>query len=97
MCIGIPGQVIALANDSPGNAWVDVCGVKRQVNVRLVCADVAAMAALPGQWILVHVGFAMSLLDEHEARETLAALQAMGEVEPDVGYFLRGGEADAIR
>lgn len=97
MCIGIPGQVIALDDASPGNAWVDVCGVKRRVNVRLVCADAQAMAALPGQWILVHVGFAMSLLDEGEARETLAALEAMGEVEPDVGYFLHGGETDALR
>jgi len=97
MCIGIPGQVVELENDSYGNAWVDVCGVKRRVNIRLVCADDAAMTALPGQWVLVHVGFAMSLLDEDEARETLEALQAMGEVEPDVGYFLRGGVTDAIR
>ncbi|XBS70718.1 HypC/HybG/HupF family hydrogenase formation chaperone [Acerihabitans sp. KWT182] len=97
MCIGIPGQVVELVNDGCGNAWVDVCGVRRRVNIRLVCADDAAMAALPGQWVLVHVGFAMSLLNEAEARETLAALQAMGEVEADVGYFLRGGEADAVR
>ncbi len=97
MCIGIPGQVIALDETGPGNAWVDVCGVRRRVNVRLVCADDAAMAALPGQWVLVHVGFAMSLLDEGEARETLEALRQMGEVEPDVGLFLRGGEAHAVR
>lgn len=97
MCIGIPGQVVALDEQSPGNAWVDVCGVKRRVNVRLVCADESAMAALPGQWILVHVGFAMSLLDEGEARETLEALKAMGEVEPDVDAFLRVGAADALR
>jgi hydrogenase expression/formation protein HypC len=97
MCIGIPGQVVELDSDSPGNAWVDVCGVKRRVNIRLVCADDAAQAALPGQWVLVHVGFAMSLLDEAEAQETLAALQAMGEVEPDVGYFLNGGMTNAVR
>lgn len=97
MCIGIPGQVTALDDTSPGNAWVDVCGIKRRVNVRLVCADPAAMAALPGQWVLVHVGFAMSLLDEGEALETLAALRQMGEVEPDVGYFMQGGMPDAVR
>jgi len=97
MCIGIPGQVITLDENGPGNAWVDVCGVKRRVNVRLVCADDAAMAALPGQWVLVHVGFAMSLLDEGEARETLEALRQMGEVEPDVGFFLQGGADYAVR
>ncbi|MEA9391351.1 HypC/HybG/HupF family hydrogenase formation chaperone [Acerihabitans sp. TG2] len=97
MCIGIPGQVITLDETSPGNAWVDVCGVKRRVNVRLVCADAAAMTALPGQWVLVHVGFAMSLLDESEAKETLDALRQMGEMEPDVGLFLQGGESHAVR
>ena len=97
MCIGIPGRVAALDTESFGNAWVDVCGVKRRINIRLVCADEAAMAALPGQWVLVHVGFAMSLLNEEEARETLEALQAMGEVEPDVVDFLRGERSDAVR
>ncbi|TKI05374.1 HypC/HybG/HupF family hydrogenase formation chaperone [Martelella alba] len=95
MCIGIPGRVLALDNEHDGDAWVDVCGVRRRVNIRLVCADKDAMAALPGQWVLVHVGFAMSLLDEAQARETLAALQAMEEVEHDVGAFLRGG-GDAL-
>ena len=45
-----------------------------------------------GQWVLVHVGFAMSILDEAEAKDTLDALMAMQEVEEDVGYFLRNGE-----
>lgn len=88
MCIGIPGQVVALDDIQPGTAWVDVCGVRRSVNIMLVAADEQASAALIGHWVLVHVGFAMSRLDEDEALETLQLLQEMGEVESDVGEFL---------
>lgn len=84
MCIGIPGQIVARLAD--GNAKVDVCGVQREVNLTLV-GDAAV-----GQWVLVHVGFAMSIIDEVEARDTLDALQNMFELEPDVGALLYGEE-----
>lgn len=90
MCIGIPGKVVALDVNQPQQAWVDVCGVQRAVNIALVCQDGEAPEALIGCWVLVHVGFAMSRLDEQEAQETLSALQAMGEVENDVALFLAG-------
>ncbi|WP_413734018.1 hydrogenase maturation factor HybG [Sodalis sp. RH21] len=82
MCIGIPGKIVEVGEDIHQLAWVDVCGVRRQINIALVCED--APAQLLGQWVLVHVGFAMSLLDEHEARDTLAALQHMRAVGMDV-------------
>lgn len=82
MCIGIPGQIVERLDD--GSAKVDVCGVQRDVNLTLV-GDAAV-----GQWVLVHVGFAMSIIDEAEARDTLDALQNMFEVEPDVGALLYG-------
>ncbi|WP_392431587.1 HypC/HybG/HupF family hydrogenase formation chaperone [Yersinia sp. HM-2024] len=88
MCIGIPGQIIVLDDTQPGTAWVDVCGVRRSVNIMLVAADEQTSAGLIGHWVLVHVGFAMSRLDEDEALETLQLLQEMGEVESDVGAFL---------
>ncbi len=75
MCIGIPGKVIAVGEDIHQPAWVDVSGVRRSVNIALVCED--SPQRLIGQWVLIHVGFAMSLLDEDEARETLTALQGM--------------------
>lgn len=80
MCIGIPGQIVELLADGSGK--VDVCGVQRDVNLALV-GDVGI-----GQWVLVHVGFAMSIINEEEARDTLDALQNMFEVEPDVGALL---------
>lgn len=88
MCLGIPGKVIALAESAQDTAWVDVCGVKREVNVALV-TDGIDTASLIGSWVLVHVGFAMSRLDEQEALETLVALRQMEEVEHDVTIFLK--------
>ncbi|MGL5386790.1 MAG: HypC/HybG/HupF family hydrogenase formation chaperone [Serratia sp. (in: enterobacteria)] len=98
MCIGIPGKVVALVDNQPQHAWVDVCGVQREVNIALVCQDEGAPEVLIGSWVLIHVGFAMSRLDEQEAQETLSALQAMGEVEQDVALFLAGeGNAQGQR
>ena len=88
MCLGIPGKVIALAESAHDTAWVDVCGVRREVNIALV-ADGVDVDTLIGSWVLVHVGFAMSRLDEQEAMATLEALRQMEEVEHDVTIFLR--------
>ncbi|WP_342323586.1 hydrogenase maturation factor HybG [Kosakonia sp. BYX6] len=73
MCIGVPGQVVAVGEDFHQLAQVDVCGVKREVNIALVCEG--HPRELVGQWVLVHVGFAMSVIDEEEARATLEALR----------------------
>jgi len=78
MCIGIPGKIIEVGEDIQQMAWVDVCGVRRAINIALVCEGSPSL--LVGQWVLVHVGFAMSLLDEAEAQETLAALRHMRAV-----------------
>ena len=89
MCIGIPGQICAI----DGNlAKVEVCGIQREVDLTLVgSVDEQGQPRL-GQWVLVHVGFAMSIINEAEARDTLEALQNMFEVEPDVGALLSGAE-----
>ena len=89
MCIGIPGQICAI----DGNlAKVEVCGIQREVDLTLVgSVDEQGQPRL-GQWVLVHVGFAMSIINEAEARDTLEALQNMFEVEPNVGALLYGEE-----
>ena len=79
MCLGIPGQVVELVDDTFSLAKVDVSGVKRNVNVSLVASEGIA----PGDWVLIHVGFAMSKIDEQEARETLQLLQQMGTIYTD--------------
>jgi hydrogenase expression/formation protein HypC len=72
MCLAIPGQVVEFVDEANHLARVEVAGVRRNVNVGLL-DDVA-----PGDWVLIHVGFALSRIDEHEAEATYALLRAMG-------------------
>jgi hydrogenase expression/formation protein HypC len=72
VCLAIPGQIIGFVDEPNGLARVDVAGVKRTINVGLL-DDIA-----DGDWVLVHVGFAISRVDEGEARETLELLEGMG-------------------
>jgi len=76
MCLAIPGQVVELVDDANQIATVDVVGVRRNINVSLL-ADEDGGAQI-GDWVLIHVGFALSKVDEEEARATLALLQQMG-------------------
>ena len=76
MCLAIPGRVIEVVDEANRLALVDVAGVRRTVNIGLLDAD--GTSARPGDWVLIHVGFALSLVDEEEAAATLALLQGMG-------------------
>lgn len=89
MCIGVPGQICAIDGLQ---AKVDVCGIQRDVDLTLVGSHDEHGQLRLGQWVLVHVGFAMSVINEAEALDTLAALQNMFDVEPDVGALLYGEE-----
>lgn len=75
MCLGIPGQIIEYVDEANDIVKVNVSGVKRNINVGLVRPDGIG----PGDWVLIHVGFAMSKIDEHEAQETLRLLRELGE------------------
>ncbi|HEX5801202.1 MAG TPA: HypC/HybG/HupF family hydrogenase formation chaperone [Gaiellaceae bacterium] len=77
MCLAIPGQVLELVDEENRLARIDVAGVVRTVNVALL--DLDGDAAAPGDWVLIHVGFALSKVDEEEAAATLRLLQGMGE------------------
>jgi hydrogenase expression/formation protein HypC len=77
MCLAIPGQVLELVDEPNRIAKVDVAGVVRNVNIGLL--DEASGSARPGDWVLIHVGFAMSKVDEEEARATLELLQRLGD------------------
>lgn len=88
MCIGIPGQIVELDPANPENAWAEVSGVRREVNIALVRKE--DDKDLIGSWVLIHVGFALSRMEEDEAKDVLAGLQEMGEVEEDAALFLAG-------
>lgn len=79
MCLGIPGQVVAIADADTHLGVVDVGGVRRSTSLVMVRREGEPIDALVGSWVLIHVGFAMSRIDELEARRTLALLQEMGE------------------
>ena len=77
MCLAIPGRVMEFVDESNRLAMVDVAGVQRTINVGLVDED--DRPAQVGDWVLIHVGFALSRIDEEEAQATLSLLQGMGE------------------
>jgi hydrogenase expression/formation protein HypC len=76
MCLAIPGQVVELVDAANQIAKVDVVGVRRNINVSLLADEDGG--AEPGDWVLIHVGFALSKVDEEEAQATLRLLEAMG-------------------
>ena len=75
MCLGIPGEVIGFLPDQPDLARVDVSGVRRVINVGLLSDEPPA----PGDWVLIHVGFALSKIDEDEVRAALEFLEGIGQ------------------
>ena len=75
MCLGIPGQVVEITDAAGRLAKVDVNGVQRTISIRLLDGQPLE----PGDWVLVHVGFAMARIDQHEADLTLAAVKQMGQ------------------
>ena len=90
MCLGIPGQLQEISESNPHLARVEVSGVTRIVNVGLLEDE----QLIPGDWVLIHVGFAMSKIDEEEAQLALASLQMMGAAYTDeVQALLSSGSA----
>ncbi|RYH10810.1 HypC/HybG/HupF family hydrogenase formation chaperone [Tropicimonas sp. IMCC6043] len=83
MCLGIPGRIVEISDPTRKLATIDVAGVRREVNVMCIEGD-APLDTLVGAWVLIHVGFAMSRIDEEEARATLDILAQMGEAEDEV-------------
>ena len=76
MCLAIPGCIVDVVDEPNRLARVEIAGVRRTINIGLLDSD--GDGAGPGDWVLVHVGFAMSKVDEEEAHATLALLQGMG-------------------
>ena len=79
MCLGIPGQIIGITDASRQMAMAEVSGVRREVSVACIARD--PLTSLIGEWTLIHVGFAMAVIDADEAAKTLEALRDLGEVQ----------------
>jgi hydrogenase expression/formation protein HypC len=88
MCLAIPGKILEISSDNRTSALVDVVGVRRKIDLGLLEDDMP----VPGDWVLIHVGFAMSKISEQDATDQMNTLRALGEVEGAVqevqGYGL---------
>lgn len=88
MCLGIPGRVVTIDDREAELATVDVSGVRRSVSVALVDEPDAPIAE--GDWVLVHVGFALARIDEEQAQETLELLRRGAELQREIDEMRRG-------
>ncbi len=91
MCLGIPGQIVEIVDPNQHRAVVDVEGVRREISIALLTMDGEEGVEL-GDWVLIHVGFAMAKIDEQEAAETLSALRVLGSAYDDEIAQIRGEE-----
>ena len=91
MCLGIPGQIVEITDAERKLGMVDVSGVKREVNLACVATDKDSLESCVGDWVLVHVGFAMSRINEQEAAETLKILEQLGEVQEELAAMRTSG------
>lgn len=90
MCLGIPGQIVEICDAANQVGVVDVAGVRRKVNLTCVIQDDHPIASCVGDWVLVHVGFAMSRIDEDEAARTLRILNELGEMQQELAAMSAG-------
>jgi hydrogenase expression/formation protein HypC len=81
MCLGIPGRIIEITDPERMLARVDISGIKREINLACIVDDEHPLDSCVGEWVIVHVGFALSRLDEAEAATTLRLLDELGELE----------------
>ena len=83
MCLAIPGKIVEIVDEENSIAKVEVGGVRRNVNVGMLDKEEAAV----GNYVLIHVGFAMTRIDEHEAQETLRVLEEIGQYQDELDQF----------
>lgn len=91
MCLGIPGRITAITSPDRLMAMAEVSGVRREVNVACIAGN--HLEDFVGQWALIHVGFAMSLIDEDDAEKTLQALKDLGEAQDTLEQMALSHEA----
>jgi hydrogenase expression/formation protein HypC len=77
MCVAIPGKIVEIFSDNQDSAMVDVVGVRRKIDLGLLQDD----KPRPGDWVLIHVGFAMSKISEQDAADQMSTLRMLGEID----------------
>jgi hydrogenase expression/formation protein HypC len=90
MCLGIPARIVRIDDAERRLATVEVGGVRRQVNIICIVDDAHLPESCVGEWVLLHVGFAMSRIDETEAAKTLRILTELGEAQAELDAMRDG-------
>lgn len=96
MCLGIPGRIVEITDAVNKLGLVDVCGVTRQINLACIVTTEHPVLNCVGDWVLVHVGFAMSRINEVEARLTLELLHQLGEAQSEIAAMQAMQQAESV-
>ena len=91
MCLGIPAQVVEITDEANNLAWVEIAGVRRIANLTCIVDESHPINSCVGDWVLLHVGFAMSRMDEAEAAKTLQLLTELGEAQQQLDEMWTSG------
>ena len=92
MCLGIPGKVIEISDVARKLGMVDVSGIRREVNLACIVNEDHSLNDCIGDWVLLHVGFAMSRIDETEAALTMEVLRELGEAQEEMEAMRLSGQ-----
>jgi hydrogenase expression/formation protein HypC len=92
MCLGIPGQIVEISDPENALGIVDVSGVRREINLACIVTDDQPVQTCVGIWVLVHVGFALSRIDEAEAAATLRIITELGQLEQELAEMHTASE-----
>jgi hydrogenase expression/formation protein HypC len=84
MCLGIPGQIVEISNVEYKLGMVEIGGVRREVNLACIVDENHPPASCVGEWVLVHVGFAISRIDEEEAKRTIELFAEMSDIQKEL-------------
>ena len=95
-CLGIPGKIVEITSHVNKLATVEVLGVRREINIACIVNAEHSVDSCVGDWVLVHVGFAMSRIDEKEAQLTLEVLQMLGEAQAELQAMREADVAVAL-
>jgi hydrogenase expression/formation protein HypC len=90
MCLGIPGQIVAIEDAERNLAIVEISGVRRPVSIVCIVDEDHPVESCVGDWVLVHVGFALNRIDPEEAAETLRILAELGEIQAELDAMQPG-------
>ena len=84
MCLGVPGQIVTISDAANSLGIVDVSGIRREINLVCIVDEDHPLESCVGDWVLVHVGFAMSRINAEEAAKTLSVLEELGEMQREL-------------